>query len=367
MIYYLIACGLLILQIFDQYLHVIKSVKRLNIIFPLISIFLIFFSATRENVGLDYISYKNIYETIQFNAFSLVDLMELNQYYNIEMSYLIICLISKNFHIVLLVYAILGVGVKCYVINKVCRYKYLALFFYFTYYFLYFDMGVIRQGVAMSFMMLALTALNDNHNARFCIYIAVGSVFHITAVLLLPFIFVKGIEIKMKYLYAASFLCLIVGILCSDMLISFLSGISWSSRILFMFNAYGTIDSGRFTTTIIKGILFLSVLYYVSRYVDSKFGESYLKCYWYGVILMCMLSIMPVLAYRGTQFFAWEKHFFIDSVLSDTKSMQKSEKIAVALMLLMFIAWSFYTMYETLPGSITNNFQSFLPYKSILF
>ncbi len=367
MIYYLIACGLLILQIIDHYLHIIKHIKRFNIMYLIICIFLIIFSASRDNIGLDYISYKEIFEMVQYNASSLKGLTELNQYYNIEVSFLIICLFSKNFRLVLLIYAILGIGIKCYVIGKVCKYKYLALFFYFTYYYLYFDMGVIRQGVAMSFMMIALVALNEDHKIKFFIYLAIGTAFHITALILLPFVFLKEINIKMKYLFLFSIPCLIIGILCSDTLVKFMAGFLSSARLLFKFNAYGTISSIGVSTTIIKGLLFLSILYYVSNYIGGKSEEYYLKCYWYGVVLMCMLSVMPFLAYRGTQFFEWEKHFFIDSVLSEEKCLQKDKRIVAALMLLMFIAWSFYTMHNTLPGSISNNFQSYVPYNSTLF
>ncbi|UUL82463.1 EpsG family protein [Sphingomonas qomolangmaensis] len=47
-------------------------------------------------------------------------------------------------------------------------------------------MGYIRQGMAISFLMMGLTSLRDGHVLRYSAWVLVGSLFHTTALILLP-------------------------------------------------------------------------------------------------------------------------------------------------------------------------------------
>ena len=101
-------------------------------------------------------------------------------------------------------------GFEIYTVNLVCGaifttglvafarrqpYPWLALAVAFPYLVLVLGMGYTRQGVALGFIFLSLNALEFHQFKRYLLYIALATLFHKTALIMIPlgfFIFGKG-------------------------------------------------------------------------------------------------------------------------------------------------------------------------------
>lgn len=371
MIYYIIATLLLILQLIDGYLKAKFEHRSSAVIFIITTVFLILFSATRKDIGLDYSNYKYLYNVIDKHPFNLSELVYLNKIFNIEWTYLIICGLCKSFNIVVFIYALLGVGIKCYIIWMNCDNKYLVLFYYFTYSYLYFDMGVMRQGVAISFMLLAFIDLIKGNNKRFFVYTFIGTAFHVTAALLLPFYFVNKCRLSKNNKIIIGVPFIIAGLFGLEGTFRGAVSALGLSRIIYKLSFYDNSRVGFSLTTLIKILIFFMLLYYLAFGIqkqnqiqnETTLTETYFIGYWYGIVLIGILSFIPFLALRGTQFFSLEKYFLIDKK-TEIKRIQNPFVLAVNI---FFIVLAFYTMAEILPGNNGNHFQSYVPYNSYFF
>jgi hypothetical protein len=103
-----------------------------------------------------------------------------------------------------------GQGFEIYTVNLICGviftvgliafarrqpYPWLALAVAFPYLIIVLGMGYTRQGVALGFIFLSLNALEFQQFKRYLIYIALATVFHRTALIMIPlgfFMFGKG-------------------------------------------------------------------------------------------------------------------------------------------------------------------------------
>ncbi|MFK3662191.1 EpsG family protein [Scandinavium sp. NPDC088450] len=128
--------------------------------------------------------------------------------------------------------------------------KLLFLFVYFTTCYLFLNMSVIRQGIAVAFLYLALTNIWSENKARCIIYILVGSLFHFSLIVLLPVILIankKSISNKILYITVLGAIFI------------YLLEIHWLKNVF----------------TIISPILPHDIGYKITTYLDSdRFGRS---------------------------------------------------------------------------------------------
>ncbi len=102
-------------------------------------------------------------------------------------------LFTDDAHILFLFYAIMGVSIKMFALTKFNKsHLFLLLTIYLSYYYVVQDMMQIRTGVMTAMLLLAIKAICDKRRWIALVYILVGSCFHISGVLMLPFLFLKN-------------------------------------------------------------------------------------------------------------------------------------------------------------------------------
>lgn len=180
LLFYLISFLIIIIvtKIFD--INIKKNNKLFSIIlFILILFMLTFISGFRYYVGTDYHAYIQMYNSYSYLEFGSVILFKIAN------------LLSPNPQTIIFIYSLvtnLVILFSMYRFRNKCDISlsmatYLFMFFPFTF-------NIIRQSLAFSICLLAITYLLDKNYKRYIILVLVASLFHSSALIILPFIIV---------------------------------------------------------------------------------------------------------------------------------------------------------------------------------
>jgi len=197
----------------------VKGDFKWNIWYFISFILIVLFLGTRIGVGRDFYSYKDLYEgqsfdflfgyTIEYGAIFLIDCLN---YFNLDFSWFI--LITSTITSFLLFasfkksYNILPFGI---------------LFFFLGVNYVFVING-IRQGIAMMAFLNALIYVNNNDNKKLVnicwslFYIFIGFLFHYSALLLIPILFIPRAFLK-KLNSMSTFIILVSGMILFTVII----------------------------------------------------------------------------------------------------------------------------------------------------
>ncbi|MHC5168843.1 EpsG family protein [Acinetobacter johnsonii] len=189
---------------------------RKAIIFP--SIFLIMFSSIRSySVGTDSISYTEAYR------------FEYDPYYygfnsNIEYGYQFFDYFILNFFSdyfwLFLFFSTIVVCLYMITIKRISINYLVSVFVFITFGFYTFFFNGLRQGVAMAICFFGLPYLIEKRIIPYFLVVLTASMFHVSALVMLPVYFLVLTRIKIEYKILA---CFIVSILASQIVIGYLA------------------------------------------------------------------------------------------------------------------------------------------------
>lgn len=390
MIYWFLAFVFVFISYFSIFVKVnAKSTEK--IFYIIVTIFLIVFAATRDHIGVDFNSYEKLYETIHrykdITNFNISNFISISGSTNYEPLFVLLCIISSNYHLFLLLMSFLGVGLKCYVIWKECNYRYLMIFFYFCYIFLGYDMGVMRQGVAMSFMLIAMFELRKKRLITFFVFSAIAILFHSSGFLLLPLVFWSMLYDKQKVKWIITAISLAMSNVNYFLqIIDCVASRFGITSVTYRIDVYGeTLNQGLYLSTIVKwGFILILLTFAYKKIRIREYGDIFiLDIYWYGCVITFLTREISLISGRGTVIFFYFACIAIDCIIKnsktctvyDSKSMNdiiqgsiKASKISMAVLILtLFTLYYLLQMRLILPGSAGNNYQSYIPYNSWLF
>ncbi len=128
----------------------------------------------------DYLTYVGYYNEIISDNIS----------YFIEISFVYIVkfsnfLVHENIIVLFLIYAIIGVSLKFYLINKLSSFWIYSVIIYISNYFIVHEMIQIRAGVASGFILLSLIPIYNRNFYKFFLLILCASFFHYSSVIFL--------------------------------------------------------------------------------------------------------------------------------------------------------------------------------------
>ena len=194
----------------------VEYLGRKAIIFP--SIFLILFSSIRSyTVGTDSISYTEAYR------------LEYDPYYygfnsNIEYGYQLFDYFILNFFSdyfwLFLFFSIIVVCLYMITIKRISINYLVSVFVFMTFGFYTFFFNGLRQGVAMAICFFGLPYLIEKRIIPYFLVVLTASMFHVSALVMLPVYVLVLTRIKIEYKILA---CFIVSILASQILIGYLA------------------------------------------------------------------------------------------------------------------------------------------------
>ena len=296
MIYY----SLFIILSFLSFVEMITNKDNKYVLMSLfwfISILLFFLVALREGIGYDFYGYKYFYDLITNSGLNVI---VTSVTYNIEPLFVVISKISPKFEVMIFLMAVIGVLFKILFINKHCDKKMICLLLYFTGVYLNFDMGVIRQGAAISVFLFSIQYIKERNLFKYLVVIFVACAFHVSSLFFLPLYFIGDRKIeRRKILILISIAFTLMYSNVGSVLINQLS----SSNIPIIsekLGYYSVSSSGDLLISIVKRIVFLVIfLEFQNRYKTSKFFDICLNGYLLSIIMGSVFSFLPILAGRG--------------------------------------------------------------------
>ena len=171
---------------------------QVDILFLLSGFIIIFFSAIRSlTVGTDTSSYYEWYQTLFNNDSTLSNLILINLNDN-EPAFVFINFIfvffNFNYFIALSVYSTIFWTISYFSFKNERKYIYLTIFFFITTGILFFTFNAVRQSLALCLVFYSVKFIFNKKFLPFSFLILLASLFHFSAILLIPIYFVNRLN-----------------------------------------------------------------------------------------------------------------------------------------------------------------------------
>lgn len=276
--------------------------KKYNItIYITLGVILIILAGLRE-VGIDPDS--DNYEAAYRNYYSS------NMLGSVDYSFLLLSnlfnLFTTDVHALFLFYALFGVAFKFMAFRQHSSYYFLPIVVYLSFYYELHELTQIRTGIMSGLFLLAIKPITEGKRFKAFLLILAGSFFHISAIILLPFLFLKSKPLNMKWkilLIALIPTAYVISTLLTNTTLT--SSIPYIGDKLILYQKAEQMGTASVSVNIVSPLLMLSIFIYYYLIIFSKAIEQKLNCYpilikILGVALFSYiaLSFLPVLAER---------------------------------------------------------------------
>lgn len=229
--------SLLFLITSGYYFCIKKTINLYKIIYLFLTgIIFTAFVSFRYAIGFDYYSYRTIFNTIRETSFS-----EINHIYTKELLFIylnkLISYFGGTYHIFLFITGIFIHTCALYIIYRYSKLPWISVYFYFTFQFLAHNMNLIRQSLAVSFVLLSYTFLKEKKFFPYVIIILIGAGFHRSILCMIPFYFLLNYVKKLKSMLTIGVITLII-YLTMDQLINIIEKVVHSDYLQFYKDSY---------------------------------------------------------------------------------------------------------------------------------
>ena len=171
-----------------------RIVKYKYVLYLAVGIIFIILAGTRP-VGFD--NDSEHYE-IYYNNYSASYVAEY-----VETSFLVLSSIfnsiTSDVHIIFFFYAILGISLKMHAIKKLSPIWFTPLLIYFGNYYVLHDLTKIRAGIVSGLFLCSIPLIAEGKRLKAALIILFGSIFHASALALLPAVFVSNKDMDKKW------------------------------------------------------------------------------------------------------------------------------------------------------------------------
>lgn len=319
-------------------------------------VFMIILASFRFQIGLDYFPYETSFQLIKCGDYGIFNL-------DVEPLFWLLNKIAPSFRFVLIITAVIGIGLKGRYYIRNVSFSTLAVLMYFASCFMFYDMGIMRQGLSMGIAMLGLRYIELRDVKKFLVTIVIASLFHITALLIIPLYFLGKKNIN-KVIY---FLLPPTAYVISDLCIK---ALGWGLSVVHLNSAYHKFlsytrvlknNSVSWSEIIIRYAIFITLMVlieYVSKDSSTKqrdLNQIWINGIFLGVVEMAIFANVGVMSVRGTSFL-----YFLQIPVFAELSYQKKNQIVAILAMIVAIIFYFRTMYNTLCFS---SGATYIPYK----
>lgn len=355
MIYHYILWSMIVIIVFNIItFSKFRSLYRL--VFWVIGIGLIILAGIRDGIGYDFYGYNQIYNTIHTNGNNLFNS-------GIEPLYVVVNKFCNNFGQVIFISALLGVGIKLVAIKNYSKDIMISLFLYYAGIFIMYDMGVMRQGIAMGICLLSLQYVLNKKFIKFLICITIATLFHSSAMVIIPMYFIASNQYSRKIIYTVLVILLLssilrIDIIATKVLVGILPSQLQEKAIFYTVNY----TEGSILISFIKRAIFAVVFvefYYIKK-IKDPISLLFLNMYILSLVVYVLFSPIPVLGGRGSMNLYIAQIFIVPDLI---KRVQRHDvKLAI---LGIFILLGINSMMGPIKHGNESG-QPYTPYKSIL-
>ena len=347
-IYFILFCAVAFLSLVESTFNY----KISKFWFYVISICILLIAGTRWYIGTDFNHYLNLYNGIKNNSFSIND---------IEISYFILSKITPNFQCFLMLYAFIACGLKLHIIKE-SNYKFSTLLLYLSFMMLSYDMGRIRQGIALSFCLLSIKYLKKDEFLKFVFTIIIAGTFHKASIVFFFAWFLRNKTFKHSFVYFVGIFSLLCTFFRVDLYISDLLNYI---PILKKYSSYFTIGSEfsyfSFSLTNLRRIILLVIF---TIFVDKKdkINNIMFNCFLMSTVIFYVFRDFPVISERVSYYFGFIEIFLIPQIFAKFKQCFRG---IIGCFIVIYSLY-YYLNILTLKGDIVFN-QPYIAYQSWLF
>ena len=349
--------SILILLILCEYINILTNHKYKylsNMYLIAIGSILFLIAAFRDGIGYDFENYRKI-----FNLITIDKVPQGSS--NVEWGFYLLNMISYSFSIVIFISALIAIPMK---IKLICEYSedgLLSLIMYYTSVFIMFDMGVIRQGIAIMFMLFSVKYIINRDFKKFLIVILCGSLFHITILVTIPLYFLSYIDFDRKVIYGASFIALVFSVFKVTTIVFKILAKLPLGTIAYKLNYYLNSNHSNLTMSFIKRIIFLVIFveFFKRKKIKDKKSLIFLNGYFLSILIMGIFSSVDIIGGRGSMGLYFMQVFLFAIMMKRTE--KKPLKLAIFAVVILL---SINTMMGPINHGNSSN-QPYTPYKSI--
>jgi len=255
-----------------------------KIIGLIVTIFFINFVGIRYAVGNDYFTYFENYQGINKGTGTV----------STEIAYVFLNKIF-SFEIVIYVFSLLSFIFLNSAIDFFClRHKILSYLVFFSFFLITFNLHIIRQGLAIAIILFGYRFLFNKNYLKFILIILLASTFHLSALILLPFMFL--IHLKIAPFYQFIIIIISLGVLLfQEVIVGFYYSIAGNipllNKYLLVYREEERISYG-LSSGMILDLIVLLILFFKRNLLNEK-EEFLLRIFFLSTILTFVLSIDP--------------------------------------------------------------------------
>ncbi|WP_426770571.1 EpsG family protein [Enterobacter cloacae complex sp. 363J6] len=328
---------------------------------------LLLFAGLRFDTGWDYKGYNYYYELIP-TVDDFFNNIEVFQSIYFEPGFKLLMMLAKSCGLDFYGFQFLVSLICIILINKSIRKeksKLLFVFVYFSTCYLFLNMSVIRQGIAVSFLYMAVYSLFNHNKKKAVIYLLIGCLFHFSLIVMLPILIVSDRErMSNKIIYILVGIALIVYITQIHWLKLSFGTVSplFPHEIAYKINMY--LDSERFGKSrdigigIIEKILTFIAILYVYGKTKERYDLILLRFFIFYIVIYFAFYEITVLYDRLRFYFVAINVFVYLAIFNYFRSFNK------VFVFFVICAYSLFSFFNILKSD--SNRAVFIPYNSIL-
>jgi len=266
-----------------------------------------------RSTGFDFNAYYSAFETL--HASGIKDLTGDIQF---EPGFIFLNVISPSFLFLIVLIGSFSLILKYVLINKLSPYPIVSLLILFFSYVLIFEMGQIRQALAMGILLYALLFYKEKK--KILLLIVIAALFHYSSLIFLLALIIPH-DFKKWYYYVSLLLVANLLFIVVEPLLHFaaglLPGFSGSKLLLYYEMEKG---EGSISIPLLTSRLLLLAVYYWLRVKNDSFQDKPLydyifNLYFFSVFIYLGFSFFPQISGRGGAYFAIFEILLIPIVL----------------------------------------------------
>lgn len=329
-----------------------KNRKLEKLLFIIFTVMLSLLAGTRLNVGVDYMSYIDIFENVNSN-------LEIR---GIEKLFLLIVYILKNNYylkneIIFLIFSIINFFLFYrFVIKNLNSNLFIPLFIWYTFYFFRLDMGQFRFELAILICLNLIFYFETASYMKFLLGIIFSFFIHKTSIIYFSILLIKSKILKKKNMFFIIFLSFFIGkVIISPNTLVLVGNLINSPKLKSMVHSKFIYEVG-FS---FYQLYIISVLIFLNFYKTKNFRINlYKKIYSLGVYFYFFFINLAIFSDRMSLIFIIIQIVLYPLVIDDMR--KKNNKIIILLFMIVMSSYVFF-------NSLLNSIETHIPYNSWLF
>lgn len=316
------------------------------------------FASLRYETGYDWSYYESMFEKSNW-AYIWGNL-------NVEPFYVLYSMLIKelggSFFALTFSFSIVAFSLKAIFIYKKSLFPVVSLFLFLPLFFRY-DMGMMRQGVAIAILIWASQFVQNKKPLNFFALVVLSSLFHFSSLLFIPVYFISNRKFSILIILMVLISALIIDILIRTDILPYLFSFTFE-HVQFKFNAY--FNPNNPLSIQIQSLYWRFFIYGLGTYVVFVKNDSelryYMNIYLIGILYFIVFASVSTLSERGSLYFKIFEILIIPKIISFIL-----EKYKMRIAMLVFLIFSFYTFrhfYFQMSESYKNYY---VPYKTVFY